>query len=55
MFVVKDSIICTFSRFLKNKKHFFCFIADHRILFKRHNINIIMLRGFDEKNKRDTL
>ena len=32
MFVVKDSIICTFYRFHKDKKHFFLFIADHRIL-----------------------
>jgi len=32
MFVVKDSIICTFYRFHKDKKHFFLIIADHRIL-----------------------
>jgi hypothetical protein len=49
MFVVKDSIICTFFRFHKNKKHFFYFIADHCILFRSHNINIIMLNGFGEK------
>ena len=55
MFVVKDSIICTSSRFYKHKKYFFYFIADHRILFRRHKINIIMLHGFDGKNKQDTL
>jgi hypothetical protein len=34
MFFVKDSIICAFFRFHKNKKHFFYFIADHCILFR---------------------
>jgi hypothetical protein len=55
MIVVKNSIICAFSRFLKNKKHFFYFIADHRILLRMHNITITMLHSFDVKNKRDTL
>jgi len=55
MIVVKNSIICTFSRFHKHKKHFFYFIADHRILFRMHNITITMLHGFDAKNKRYTL